>query len=290
MGALMQTFETPTPIAATIDLGLGDLRIVAGDRGTTTVEIKPTDGSNKEDVKAAEATRVEYDDGRLLVKAPKVRSWLNRTGGGSLDVTIELPTGSQLHAALVSADARCHGQLGHCRITTGLGHLEIDEATTLDIKSGTGDITVQRAIGHAEIRTGSGEVRVRELDVSGVIKNTNGDTWVGEAGGDLRAQAANGDIAVDRAHDNVVAKSSNGDVRLGAAERGTVVLETQLGDVEIGIPEGTAAYLDVSTSAGKVHNTLDPAEAPESRTDTVRVRARTALGEIVIRRPREAVT
>ena len=93
-------------------------------------------------------------------------------------------------------------------------------------------------------------MRVRELDGSAVLKNSNGDTWVGVAGGDVRINAANGSISVDLAQASVVAKSANGDVRLGEVVRGSVVLETRLGDLEVGIREGTAAWLDVSAKFG----------------------------------------
>jgi hypothetical protein len=74
-------------------------------------------------------------------------------------------------------------------------------------------------------------------------------------------------------------------VRLGEVVRGSVVLETRLGDLEVGIPEGTAAWLDLRAAAGKVHNALDAAEAPERSAETVEVRARTSAGSVVIRRP-----
>ena len=89
--------------------------------------------------------------------------------------------------------------------------------------------------------------------------------WIGVAAGDLRLSAANGSIAVDLAQAGVVAKSANGDVRLGEVVRGSVVLETQLGDLEVGIREGTAAWPDVRAAAGNVHNSLDTAEAPSRR-------------------------
>ena len=128
-------------------------------------------------------------------------------------------------------------------------------------------------------------MRLRELDGGAVIKNSNGDTWVGVASGDLRVNAANGSIAVDLAQASVVAKSANGDVRLGEVVRGSVVLETAIGDLEVGIREGTAAWLDVSSRVGRVHNALDAADAPEPSAETVEVRARTSVGDIVIRRP-----
>jgi hypothetical protein len=281
----MPTFQTPEPITATVDVVLGDVHITAGERVDTVVAVRPTDASDREDVKAAELTRVEHADGQLLVKAPKLRSWLSRHGGGSVAVTIELPAGSHLRGSGQLADFRCDGRLSECRIKTGVGQIQLDRVDTLSVKAGIGDVAVDRVSGHADVTTGSGDVRVRELDDTGVIKNSNGDTWVGSAAGDLRVSAANGSIAVDIAQASVVAKSSNGDVRLGEAVRGTVVLETRLGDLEVGVREGTAAWLDVRANAGRVDNTLEAAEAPGPSDDTVEVRARTTAGNVVIRRP-----
>jgi DUF4097 and DUF4098 domain-containing protein YvlB len=127
-------------------------------------------------------------------------------------------------------------------------------------------------------------VRVRELGDGAVIKNSNGATWVGAAAGELRLNAANGSIAVEKSSAGVVAKSANGDVRLGEVVRGSVVLESKMGDLEVGIPEGTAAWLDVRAAAGKVRNSLDAATAPDAAAETVEVRARTTVGDVVIRR------
>ncbi|MDP9256229.1 MAG: DUF2807 domain-containing protein [Actinomycetota bacterium] len=264
---------------------MGRLRVNAGEGGATVVAVHPSGASNNQDVKAAELTRVEYANERLLIKAPKLRSWLSSSGGGSIDVTVELPAGSNLHGALGAADFQCDGRLGDCRIKTGLGRIRVDQADKLNLASGAGDISVDRATGHADVTVGSGDVRVRELDRSAVIKNSNGATWIGEAGGELRVNAANGSIAVDLAHAGVVAKSARGDVRLGEVARGSVVLETQIGDVEVGIREGTAAWLDVSATAGRIRNALDATAAPDPSAETVEVRARTSVGEIVIRRP-----
>jgi len=281
----MPTFNTPEPITATIDVTVGDVQISSGDYSATVVDVRPSDASSDEDVKVAERTRVEYASGQLLVKTPKLRSWSIRSTGGSVDVTIELPAGSEVRAAGQLTDFRSDGPLGDTRIKTGLGSIQVDRADSVSLKSGIGDITVDHATGHAEITAGSGDVRVRELAGSSVVKNSNGDTWVGMAGGDARLNAANGSIAVDLAHASVVAKSSNGDVRLGEVVRGSVVLETRIGDLEVGIREGTAAWLDVRANAGKVHNALDAAEAPDRSAETVEVRARTTAGSVVIGRP-----
>jgi hypothetical protein len=54
----MPTFDTPQPISVTVELGVGDLRIVASDRTDTMVEVRPSDPAKKADVTAAEQTRV----------------------------------------------------------------------------------------------------------------------------------------------------------------------------------------------------------------------------------------
>ena len=280
----MSTFETPQPILAVIDVVVADVRIRAGDRDTTTVEVAPSDPANPEDVRAAEQTRVEYTPPQLLVKTPKLRSWSIRSTGGSIDVTIELPAGSRVHGGGSVASFDSDGPLGESRIKTGLGDVRLDRVETLELKTGAGDIDVAVVTGRADITTGSGDVRVRELGDGAVIKNSNGATWVGAAAGDLRLNAANGSIAVEKSGASVVAKSANGDVRLGEVVRGSVVLETKMGDLEVGVPEGTAAWLDVRSTAGRVHNSLDSAQAPEGSAETAEVRARTVIGDILIRR------
>jgi hypothetical protein len=62
------------------------------------------------------------------------------------------------------------------------------------------------------------------------------------------------------------------------------VLETRLGDLEVGIHEGTAAWLDVRATAGKVRSSLEETGVPEPSAETVEVRARTTAGDIVVRR------
>ena len=281
----MPRFDTAGPISATIDVVVGDVRISAGDGAAAVIDVRPSDASKDEDVKAAEQTRVEYANEHLLVKTPKVRSWRQRDAGPSVDVTIELPAGSQVRATGQMTDFAGDGRLGDCRIRTGMGQIALDEVAAPSLKTGIGDITVERATGHAELTAGSGDIRARELDASAVIKNSNGDTWIGSAAGDVRIQAANGSIAVDLARASVVAKSSNGDVRLGEVARGTVVLETSLGDLEVGIPEGVAAWLDARSTAGRVQNALEAAAAPDPSAQSVEVRARTTAGNVVIRRP-----
>lgn len=278
----MPTFDTPAPIPVTIEVVVADVRIIAGDRTDTVVEVRPTDTSHEPDVKAANQTRVDFEGGRLRVKTPKLHNLFGRTG--SIDLTIELPAGSDVHATASVADFHCRGRLGESWFATSTGHILLDHTGALYAKTSGGDITVDRADGNADVSTGTGAIRVREITGSAVIKNSNGDSWVGEITGDLRMNAANGDLSVDHAHTAVEAKTANGDVRLNEVVRGSIGLGTSCGELLVGIREGTAAWLDVSTQFGTVRNCLDNADGPASTDETVEVRARNSYGDIVIRR------
>ena len=150
--------------------------------------------------------------------------------------------------------------------------------------STAGDIRLEQVTGDAELTTATGDVRAGEIDGSAVIKNSNGDTWIGETGGDLRVVAANGDIDVEHSHGSISAKTANGHIRVGSIHRGSLVAETANGRIEVGIAEGVAAWLDLDTRFGHVHNGLDATEAPGSADEQVEVRARTGFGDITIRR------
>ncbi|HZC98850.1 MAG TPA: DUF4097 family beta strand repeat-containing protein [Actinomycetes bacterium] len=282
----MPTFDTPQPISVTVELGVGDLRIAASDRTDTTVEVRPSDAAKKADVTAAEQTRVEYAGGRLLIKAPKGgwRRYTPRGGGESIDVQIDLPAGSNVRADAGVAAVHVRGRLGECWLTTGAGDIQLDQAGPVQLKTGAGDLTVEHAAGDAELTTGTGAVRVDRIDGSAVVKNSNGDTWIGRVTGDLRVNAANGRISVDRAQAMVAAKTANGDIRLGEVARGEVLAQTGFGKVDIGILDGVAAWLDLTTKFGNVANDLDAAERPGPGEDAVEVRARTSFGDITVHR------
>ncbi|MET8860316.1 hypothetical protein ABZW95_29665, partial [Streptomyces sp. NPDC004579] len=83
---------------------------------------------------------------------------------------------------------------------------------------------------------------------------------------------------------SVTGTTTNGLLRIAEVARGNVQLETSNGSIEVGIREGAAAWLDVSSNRGQVRNALPASEAPEQAEDTVKLHARTNWGNIDIRR------
>jgi hypothetical protein len=282
----MPTFDTPEPILAVIDLGSGGVRISASDRADTIVEARPTDPANDTDVRTAQETVIEFADGRLSVKTPKkgIRSFLGPAG--SIDVTVELPTGSRVDARALRS-IKTVGRLGDCTIHAALGDVDLDHTGSLRLRTANGDVSVGSSAGHVDLQSANGTIRIQEINGTAVIKTAKGGITVGEATGDLRLATAAGAISVDRALAGVEAKTGSANVRIGEVVHGRITLATGAGRLEIGVREGTAALLDLRSGHGAVRSELTAVDRPAPSDDTVRVRALTGHGDILIHRSRE---
>jgi DUF4097 and DUF4098 domain-containing protein YvlB len=280
----MPSFATPGPISVTAQVDAGSIQFTAGDRADTVVEVRPRDPKKDQDVRSADQTEVTYASGVLTVRTPKQRYLFGRTG--TVDVTVELPAGSHVDMTGAWTQVLGEGRLGQVRVKTSSGDVRLDATGPLQLTASHGSITVDRIEGMAEITTSSGSLRVGTVDGSAVLKNSHGTTTVGAATGDLRVRGANGDIAIARAEGSVAATTAHGTLRVDEVARGTVQLETSYGAIEVGIREGTAAWLDVGSDHGQVRNTLADSEAPQETEDTVKIRARTRYGNIDVRRAR----
>ncbi|GLY80308.1 DUF4097 family beta strand repeat-containing protein [Actinoallomurus iriomotensis] len=280
----MPKYDTPEPITAVIDITAGRVQINAGDRADTVVDVRPSDPTREGDVTAAEQTQVEYAGGQLSVRGPKnkLRSLIGRPP--SLDVTIELPAGSRVDAK-GWANYRSQGRLGDASFDTATGSVRLDHTGALKLRTAAGDVSVARTDGYTDVSTSTGKIWIGEIDGAAVVKTANGDITIGAVTADARLNTANGDINVHRALGSVNAKTAYGSVRVDEVVHGAVVLETSFGELELGVREGTAAWLDVSSKFGTVRSELEAGDGPGESNDTVEVYARTGYGDIVIRRP-----
>ncbi|MGA7098493.1 MAG: DUF4097 family beta strand repeat-containing protein [Acidimicrobiia bacterium] len=283
----MPSFETHQPIAVSIELSRGSVHVIASDRTDTVVAVNPSDPGTPADVEAASKTVVDLTNGLLSIRMPKpggiaapIVGWKR---SGAVGVVVELPEGSSLRADTGVADFRCDGRLGDVDVRTGVGSVLLDQAGALQLTSGMGRVTLEDASGNAEIVT-AGEISVGAVAGDADIKNRNGTTWIGRVEGNVRVKSANGGVTIEDAGGDVNVKTANGDIRLGRITRGAATVETAAGGLEIGIREGTAAWIDASTRFGKIDNGLSPAEHPDQSVETVQVHARTAFGDVLITR------
>lgn len=279
----MPKFETPQPISVVLDLYAGFVQIVATDRADTVVEVRPSDPSDSSDAEAARKTRVDYADGVLTIRGPK-RTFDFSKKTRSVDVVVELPTGSEVDADVTAGSVRTTGVLGNTGVDMSAGHVHVDAAGPVRVDTGAGQVDIRAVTGDAEVKSGSGAIRVGSVTGSLTVKNSNGHTEIGTVDGELRVRASSGDITVERAGGVLEAKSAMGAIVVGEVVRDTATLDTSMGGIEIGIAQGTAAWLDVNTGFGRVTNSLEGSDGPGDATETVKVVARTSFGDITVRR------
>jgi len=286
----LSNFNTPSPIAVTLDLYVADVHIVAADRADTIVEVRPSDPGKESDVRAAENTRVEYDDATrtltVITRKPRNRFVSFSKRPESIDLVIQLPTDSDVRGEADLGDYRAEGALGTVVLKTDLGTVRIGETAALNIRTGLGEVTVDGASGSAEVHSSSGDIRIGAVDGTADVSTSNGTIRIGVVTGPANVKVSNGALSVDRALSDITAANSNGEVRIGEVVRGKVNATSKNGRVDVGVREGSAAWLELNTAVGRVYNELASSGAPgaDEPVDKVEVHASTKLGDIVVRR------
>ncbi|QIS10019.1 DUF4097 family beta strand repeat-containing protein [Nocardia arthritidis] len=279
----MPTFVTPEPIAVSVTVTSAEVRLVASERADTVVSVEPVDKASKSDVDTAERTKVEFATGQLTVTTPSP-GMLRVSKRSSVRVTIELPADSTLLAKLMHARVRTEGRLGDCDVRLTSGQAQLDCVGALRASLMHDDIAVEHVTGSAEIDSLSGSARIGEVDGILRFKGTKGGIWIGDASDDLDIRSVNGDIEIDRADSNVTAVTVDGAVRVGRLTHGHADLMNSSANIEIGISNGTAAWVEADSKKGAVRNNLPVQQNPDEFDNTVKVRARTRSGDIIIRR------
>jgi hypothetical protein len=280
----MPSFPTPTPIAVAIEANFAEVQIVASDRSDTVVDVRPTDPDDRAHVDVAEATRVELLGDQLRVIAPKPSLMARILNSPSLDITISLPTGSAVRADLGAGNIAATGTLGSCTARTGAGNIRLADTGTLDARSGTGDIIVGDVTGDATLETPAGHTQIASATGNAAIRNGSTGPRIGTIGGDLQVRAGHGRIEVESVAGSVEARTAHGAVVIGVATGADLDLKTSHGDLEVGIPDGRAVWLDLDTKYGRVASEFLPTGQEPTGGPSVRIVGRTSYGDIRIRR------
>ena len=281
----MPTFTTPTPIDLAINLQVGMIDVVASDREDTVVTVSPTNPSRAVDRRGAEETKVVFESGRLTVTGPKPRfSWIGPGPTDTVDVKVELPTGSRLTAEISVGGVRTTGRLGATRIKASTGPVDVEETGDLWVRASHGNATLGTAQGSAEITADHGQIRIGTVTGDAILKASHGNIQIGESGGDIEAKLSYGDLEITRALASVEAKTAYGSLQLREVSSGSIQLESGYGQITIGVRPGIPSWLDLSSKEGHVRNQLEGDHAPAEGEQTVAVRARTQFGDITIQR------
>jgi hypothetical protein len=257
----MPTFATRGPIAATVTVAGAQVRVTASDRTDTVVLVEPINEANRSDVKVANKTKVDFACGQLSVRT-------TAPGGknGSVAITIDLPAGSSLVAYLAHSGVHADGSFGECELHMASGRVQLDRINALQANISAGEV----AIGHIAGRAS--------------IENRAGQIWIGHASADLELSSGSGSLDIDRADGSVTATTADSPIRIGRLTRGQAELTNGSGNIEVGISEGTAAWVDATSERGSVRNSVPSQENPGTFGNKVTVHARTRHGDIIIQR------
>ena len=259
------TFVAGAPITLAVSLEFGTVRVHAQDTGTVTARVFPARSTRRVDVEAAERTRVHFADNALEIRVPgATRRFFGSPG--SVDVDVVVPTGSSLRLDAGYAEVEVTGTVDACAVKTSYGDIRVDDTGRLDIDSQGGTVTAGRVAGPAKVSSTYGRIRIRE------------------AAGPADLATSSGDINVTRAAGDVTARSAYGQVTIGEQVRGSASVSGSYGAVTVGIPTGTAAYLDLRSDHGQVRSELDRTPEPRPDIERAAIRARTSYGDITIRR------
>lgn len=266
-------FETHRPVGLFVEIGRGSVRVLATDTTESSVEVTGRD---------AESVRVEQSGDQISVVAPKQRSGF-LAGDSRLDVTVTVPTDSDLAVRTGSADISVDGVVATAQVRSGSGDVQVETfGGPAVVETGSGSIRVNEARSELRIKSGSGDVDLGHTGSSLVVSTGSGDVEIGTSDGPSVVKTGSGDLKVVDARSDVALTTGSGDLVIDKALRGRISMKGASGDVRLGIPAGVPVWTDISTVSGEIHSNLNGGGRPEEGADHVEVRAKTVSGDVVL--------
>lgn len=242
---------------------LGEVASWLGTVGAAPDEGPQVDTSGIDAVRAAEISWTEAGPLRLTVRSSTDLP-LRMV---PLRVTVWAPAGTRVAARTGAGDVSVHGRAGHAVLRTGAGTARTGDVDgDADVTTGSGDVTMGAVSGRARIRTGSGAVSVAAVRGVTDVKAGSGDVTLGEVAADLGV------------------RTGTGAVQVADARRGLVELSSGSGGLRIGVHPGVVAELDLSAGSGRAHSELEVRRSAPPREPALRLRGRTASGDVLVTR------
>jgi hypothetical protein len=258
-------FPLDEPINLDVRMGHGSVTVETEDKlAEASVTIEP----GKHATELVEQTTVELRGRTLVVNAPRqggvfdLAMFGGRRSGRGLDVRIVIPTGTAVRISTHTAPIRIPGEVGGA-----------------DLSFGSGEASVHEVDGDLRLRFGSGNAKAVQVSGSVQLRSGSGDADFGEIGGSLKAGCGSGDLKVRVVHGAVVSRCGSGNAHLGEVH-GNVDLTSGSGQMEIGLPVGVTAQLDVHTGSGRVNSDLPIDDHPRAGKEAITLKARTGSGNV----------
>ncbi|MFF7774792.1 DUF4097 family beta strand repeat-containing protein [Streptomyces tanashiensis] len=148
------------------------------------------------------------------------------------------------------------GQSGAVEVT-----VQLPAGSRVDVKAAAAELRGVGRLGDVTFESAQATVKLDET-ASARVSLQAGDITVGRLGGDAEIRTRKGDLRIDE------------------ARRGTVVLSTEAGRIDVGAARGVSASLDAGTAYGRVSNSLRNTEGAGAG---LSISATTSYGDITAR-------
>jgi hypothetical protein len=286
----MPRYDVSGPIDLDVMVGVAFVDIVATDRADAVVEVVPSKPGRSGDESLARESTVSFDSGRVRIKVPRRINLFGR--GDSVDVRCEVPTASRVTIENAYGSVQARGVLGDCRILAKYGSVTADTVANLVLEAPYGSSDIAEVTGRLDVTAGHSVVRIGQVRGEARLRASHGTMEVGTAAGDVEV-ATSGALTIDRALGNVTARSAHGPIRIREVSGGTIRLDNGHADVDVGVPNGVAAWIDATSAHGRVRNELTPDPAAAASDRSVELHLHANYGNVVIRRvatPRREAT
>jgi len=182
-----------------------------------------------------------------------------------LGVTVRAPHGSHVIAKAGAADVTVTGAAGRLDIQTGTGGVTADRADDpAQVNSGSGKVRLGPMLGGLRAKTGSGDIEVSSVGGNTVVFTGTGDVWLGAVQHDVQVRTGSGDVTV--------ADAASGRLQLG----------TGSGDVRVGIRPGVAAEVDLASTSGTARSELAVSDTRPPDAPALFVTGRTGTGHALV--------
>ena len=255
-----EVFSPSGPIRAKISSKSGDIAVKTIEGNTLEVtltassakfdylledaEVRFDATSNQLDIRTQPRDRI----GMSRDKSGKKKSWFD-FGGSDLDVLVVLPKGSSLEIKTVSGDASLEGPFGD-----------------VSVSSVSGDVTVSEPCDSLDVKTASGDVE------TGAVRAT------------LKCHSASGDVECLSAAAKTDIASASGDVSITVAQPGHVSVKVVSGDVHVAVARGLAIDVNATTVSGDMSSNIDLDATGDAASDAeeVTLKINTVSGDIRI--------
>ncbi|SCL38543.1 Putative adhesin [Micromonospora rhizosphaerae] len=255
----------PTAVTTRTGIAVGTAATLIVLAGCDTLSFRRLDYDNTESAKITRIT-VLPGSGDVVVRAagtaPQVRiKRMVRYHGDEPDTRYEIrgdelvldtecgPDCSVSYEVIAPEGVAVRGE-------TGSGDVELTRVGPVEIKLGSGDVTVTGAAGPVRAETGSGNIEVADVAGTVHLRASSGDITGRRIGGQVDAETSSGNVTLEldrpasaRAH------ASSGDIELAVpAGRYRVRSSTGSGDADLGVADDPTAslLLDVGTGSGNV--------------------------------------